>query len=78
MKSILQLGLSIAIRCSFPGAVAENGKSAADTVYTNGKIYTVNEAQPWAEAIAMADATQGSAVARANVSNEVKAVVAAG
>jgi predicted amidohydrolase YtcJ len=27
----------------------------ADTVYTNGKIYTVNEAQPWAEAVAMKD-----------------------
>ena len=24
---------------------------AADTVYTNGKIYTVNEDQPWAEAV---------------------------
>ena len=27
----------------------------ADTVYTNGKIYTVNEAQPWAEAVAIKD-----------------------
>ena len=27
----------------------------ADTVYINGKIYTVNEAQPWAEAVAIAD-----------------------
>lgn len=27
----------------------------ADTVYTNGKIYTVNEAQPWAEAVALKD-----------------------
>jgi predicted amidohydrolase YtcJ len=26
---------------------------AADTVYTNGRIYTVNEAQPWAEAVAI-------------------------
>ena len=25
----------------------------ADTVYTNGRIYTVNEAQPWAEAVAI-------------------------
>ena len=29
--------------------------SAADTVYTNGRIYTVNEAQPWADAIAIKD-----------------------
>ena len=27
----------------------------ADTVYTNGKIYTVNSAQPWAEAVAIKD-----------------------
>jgi len=27
----------------------------ADTVYTNGKIYTVDETQPWAEAIATRD-----------------------
>ena len=25
----------------------------ADTAYVNGKIYTVNEAQPWAEAVAI-------------------------
>jgi hypothetical protein len=28
---------------------------AADVVYTNGKIYTVNETQPWAEALAIKD-----------------------
>ena len=28
---------------------------AADTVYTNGSIYTVNEAQPWVEAVAIKD-----------------------
>jgi predicted amidohydrolase YtcJ len=27
----------------------------ADTVYTNGKIYTVNEGQPWVEAVAIKD-----------------------
>ena len=27
----------------------------ADTEYTNGKIYTVNEAQTWAEAVAIKD-----------------------
>ena len=27
----------------------------ADTIYTNGKIYTVNEAQPWAESVAIKD-----------------------
>ena len=28
---------------------------SADTVYTNGRIYTVNEAAPWAEAVAIKD-----------------------
>ena len=28
---------------------------AADTVYTNGKIYTIDEDQPWAEAVAIKD-----------------------
>ncbi len=30
-------------------------KKTADLIYTNGKIYTVNKAQPWAEAIAIKD-----------------------
>ena len=30
-------------------------KQFADSVYKNGKIYTVNEAQPWAEAVAIKD-----------------------
>ena len=30
-------------------------KQFADTVYNNGKIYTVNESQPWAEAVAIKD-----------------------
>ena len=28
-------------------------RDAADVVYRNGRIYTVNEAQPWAEAVAI-------------------------
>jgi len=36
-------------------ACAQQPANVADTVYTNGKIYTVNEAQPWAEAVAIKD-----------------------
>ena len=38
-------------------AVSINPVSAqiADTVYTNGKIYTVNPTQPWVEAVAIKD-----------------------
>ncbi len=36
--------------CSDNNAVAQD---AADTVLTNGKIYTVNDEQPWAEAVAV-------------------------
>ena len=34
---------------------AAHAANFADTVYTNGKIYTVNEAQPWADAVAIKD-----------------------
>jgi len=30
-------------------------RETADTIYTNGKIYTVNENQHWAEAVALKD-----------------------
>jgi predicted amidohydrolase YtcJ len=30
-------------------------KETADTIYTNGKIYTVNKTQPWVEAVAIKD-----------------------
>jgi len=36
-------------------AAAPAPVEAADVVYTNGKIYTVNEAQSWAEAVAVKD-----------------------
>ena len=43
---------------SVPQAKAPDSNApgiVADTVYTNGRIYTVNKAQPWAEAIAIKD-----------------------
>jgi len=44
-------------RILHPPAVTEQVAdiASADTVYRNGKIYTVNEAQPWAEAVAIKD-----------------------
>lgn len=33
----------------------QNPKETADSIYLNGKVYTVNDAQPWAEAIAIKD-----------------------
>jgi predicted amidohydrolase YtcJ len=44
-------GLLLALGCSAEQAADES----ADVVYTNGHIYTVNEAQPWAEAVAIKD-----------------------
>ena len=42
--------------CLFAGACAPQPQSEmANAVYTNGRIYTVNEAQPWAEAVAIKD-----------------------
>ena len=37
------------------GCNTETKTETADTIYTNGKIYTVNEAQPWVEAAAIKD-----------------------
>ena len=45
------LALIVALGC----AASQPSGDVADTVYTNGKIYTVNEAQPWAEALAVKD-----------------------
>ncbi len=38
-----------------PSCTSQLPSEVADTVYTNGKIYTVNDAQPWAEAVAIKD-----------------------
>lgn len=36
-------------------ATSVQAQDEADTIYRNGKIYTVDEAGPWAEAVANAD-----------------------
>jgi len=60
-----KLPLLVAFTISLAGCspsdrpTAESSDTAAsdapDTVYTNGKIYTVNESQPWVEAVALRD-----------------------
>jgi len=37
------------------GCSGEPALDHADVIYTNGRIYTVNEAQPWVEAVAIKD-----------------------
>jgi predicted amidohydrolase YtcJ len=37
------------------GCAQQPTGAIADTIYINGRIYTVNEAQPWAEAVAIRD-----------------------
>jgi hypothetical protein len=57
----LLIALTIAlVGCSPEDHSVEQSSSAvvveaADTVYINGRIYTVNEAQPWAESVAIKD-----------------------
>lgn len=46
MKTTAFVAIALTI-CSLANA------QVADTIYTNGKIYTVNEAQPWVEAVAI-------------------------
>lgn len=59
--SVLAIVVSLA-GCNRPDQSAQqaaesatDNKMIADTVYTNGRIYTVNEAQPWVEAVAIKD-----------------------
>ena len=52
MKSKITL-LVLALTTFF--ACKQQPQETADTIYTNGKIYTVNEAQPWVEAVAIKD-----------------------
>lgn len=49
----LTYNFSIVIVTLFIGCQSDN--EIADTIYTNGKIYTVNEIQPWVEAVAIKD-----------------------
>jgi hypothetical protein len=36
-------------------ATVETGSDVADVVYLKGEVYTANEAEPWAEAVAIKD-----------------------
>ncbi|MEH6548349.1 MAG: amidohydrolase [Pseudomonadales bacterium] len=61
-----------------PTSNAEDLISYADKVYTNGNIYTVNDAQPWVEAVAMKDGkfiTVGSSAEVAAVTGEATELV---
>jgi len=51
MNRILYLAIALTI---FWGC-SHNSNDSADTIYINGEIYTVNETQPWAEAVAIKD-----------------------
>ena len=54
MKKATPITILAALALTLACAQQPTG-DVADTVYTNGKIYTVNEAQPWAEAVAIKD-----------------------
>jgi len=47
------LALMLAAGCTSNGTQSDGARGKADTVFTGGKIYTVNPGQPWAEAIAV-------------------------
>ena len=47
--------LATAVTLTIAGCAGSETGEPADLVYTNGRIYTVNEAQPWAEAVAIKD-----------------------
>ena len=39
----------------FQLAIAQSSPQIVDTIYVDGKVYTVNEAQKWAEAFSVDD-----------------------
>ncbi|MEP4149274.1 MAG: amidohydrolase [Halioglobus sp.] len=64
LRSFLLLSSALLLACSAreegnaasaltDAAVPIAAEVAADVIYTNGKVYTVNEAQPWAQAMAI-------------------------
>ena len=53
MKARIFVAIAAVVALSACGQTV--GDKAADTVYTNGRIYTVNDAQPWVEAVAIKD-----------------------
>ena len=56
MKKTIFSSIIILTLIGFMNSCSElNNNKKADTIYTNGKIYTVNETQPWAEAVAIKD-----------------------
>ena len=55
LRSLVVICLSISFLAACGGPSATPEAVVADTVYTNSKVYTVNEAQPWAEAVAIKD-----------------------
>jgi predicted amidohydrolase YtcJ len=61
----------VATILAFTGVSSVCTAQVADIVYTNAKIYTVNEAQPWAEAVAI---KEGRFIKVGTV-NDVKALI---
>ena len=45
----------LALGCTQQPSAEVADSTFADTIYTNGRIYTVNETQPWVEAVAIKD-----------------------
>ena len=53
--AVIGAGLGLFLLMLLFNACTDTPGEQADTIYLNGKIYTVNEAQPWAEAVAIKD-----------------------
>ena len=51
----LSLIITMILALVITSCQTEKKQDAADMVFTNGKVYTVNDAQEWAEAVAVKD-----------------------
>ena len=54
-EKIFSLALTILITTILSCQGEKNQQNYADMVFTNAKVYTVDESQPWAEAVAVRD-----------------------
>ena len=55
MFPLLLFALLSSTACKKDADSQDNPVDSAEIVFVNGQIYTVNEAQPWAEAILIKD-----------------------
>ena len=71
MKKLSILPLLVIVLLFISCDDKKTASNVADQVFTNGKVYTVNDTQPWAEAVAI----KGNKIVFVGSDEEVKAYI---